>query len=262
MDGFISLPRARIHKKEPTKKLNNLPGNFAESFYKDWLNEIDFSGNTDFQQSIVNKTPSEDIKKFLLATSDFGNEIQGELNLYGTDGKLNSASFRRKYDPISKNVIRNQNPKEFLFKDLKHFDTQDPVIGNLIKQIDIGKKKDLSKILKGTPDIIDLELRSRLNKLRDDETFNPDGNNNNNNLPSPPAPSFFAPSFGPDQLAKPPPSPTNSFRATTPSNRVFPPQRFPTINTQIDFLTNTVAISESSQINDFLTLLPEIPNLN
>ena len=81
MDGFISLPHARIHKKEPTKKLNNLHRNFAESFYKDWLDEIDFSGNTDFQQSIVNNTPSEDIKKFLLATSDFGNEIQGELNL-------------------------------------------------------------------------------------------------------------------------------------------------------------------------------------
>ena len=181
MDGFISLLRVGIHKKESTKKLNNLPTNFVESFYKDWLDGIDFSGDTDFQQSVVNKTPSEDIKKFLLVTSDFGNKIQGELNLYGTDGKLNSASFRRKLDPISKNVIRNQNSIEFLFKDLKHFDAQNSVIGNLIKEIDIGKKKDLSKILKGALDIIDIELRSRLNRYRDDEIFNPDGNNNNNN---------------------------------------------------------------------------------
>ena len=145
IDGFISLPRARIHKKEPTKKLNNLPINFVECFCKDWVNEIDFSGDTDFQQPGVNKTPSEDINKFLLVTSDFGNEIPGELNLYGMDGKLNSASFRRKLDPIFKNIIRNQNPMEFLFKNLKHFDAQNSVIGNLIKEIDIVKKKDLSK---------------------------------------------------------------------------------------------------------------------
>ena len=45
MDGFISLPRARIHKKEPTNKLNNLPTNFVESSYKDWLDGSDFSGH-------------------------------------------------------------------------------------------------------------------------------------------------------------------------------------------------------------------------
>ena len=104
-----------------------------------------------------------------MATSDFGNEIQGELKLDRTDGKLNSASFRRKLDPISKNVIRNQNPIEFWFKDLNHFDAQNPVTGNFIKEIDIGKKKYINKILKGAPDIIDLELRLRLNRLRDNE---------------------------------------------------------------------------------------------
>ena len=211
MDGFIYLPCAKIHKKDPTKKLNNLPTNFVESFYKDWLGGIDFSEDTDFQQSIVNKTPSEDVKKFLLTTSDFGNEIQRELNLYRMDGKLNSAIFRRKLDPISKNVFRNESPTEFLFKNLKHFDAQNPVIGNLIKEMDIGKKKDLSKILKGAPGMIDLELMLRLNRVRDDKTFNPDRNNNNdnnnNNLPPTPPPApYFLPNFGPDQLPQSPPS--------------------------------------------------------
>ena len=130
-----------------------------------------------------------------------------------------------------------------MFKHLKHFDAQNPVIGNLIKEIEIGKKKDLIKILKDAPDIIDLELRSRLNMLRDDETFNPDGNNNNNNN-LPPPPPFFPPYFGPDQLPQPPPSPTNFFRQSTTSNRVFPPQPPPTINTQIDFSANAPTISE------------------
>ena len=42
MSEFISLPRNRIHKNEETKKIN-LPGNFVESFYKDFLYGIDFS---------------------------------------------------------------------------------------------------------------------------------------------------------------------------------------------------------------------------
>ena len=60
-------------------------------------------------------------------------------------------------------------------------------------------------------------------------------------------------------MPKAPPSLTNFFRVTTPLNQVFPPQPSRTIPIQIGFLTNTLAIPESSQINDFSTLLPEIP---
>ena len=84
MSGFISLPRNRIHKKEETKKLN-LRSNFVESFYKEFLDGIDFSQDNDFQQQLVNNPLSEDVKKFLLATSNFGEEIQGELDLYVTN---------------------------------------------------------------------------------------------------------------------------------------------------------------------------------
>ena len=71
------------------------------------------------------------------------------------------------------------------------------MIGNLIKEINIGKKKVLSKILKSALDIIDLDLRLKLNKLRVDKTFNPDGNNNynrNNHHLLSPSP-FFPPNF-------------------------------------------------------------------
>ena len=40
-----------------------------------------------------------------------------------------------------KSIIRNKNPIELLFKDVKHFDAQNPVIGSLIKEVDVGKKK-------------------------------------------------------------------------------------------------------------------------
>ena len=71
MQDVISLLHARIHKKEETKRLNNLPSNFVESIYRDWLDGIDFSRDKDFQEKILKNTPSEDVKKYLLATSEF-----------------------------------------------------------------------------------------------------------------------------------------------------------------------------------------------
>ena len=64
MSGFISSPRNRIHKKEETKKLN-LPSNFVESFYKDFVDGFDFSQGNGFQQQLVNNPLSKDVKKFL-----------------------------------------------------------------------------------------------------------------------------------------------------------------------------------------------------
>ena len=119
----------------------NLPSNFTESFYKGFLDGIDFSQYNDFEQQLVNNPLGKDIKKFLLATSDFGEEIQGGLDLCVTNNRLNEASFRRRFDKISKNIIRNKNPTELLFKDVKHFDAQNPVIGFLIKEVDISEKK-------------------------------------------------------------------------------------------------------------------------
>ena len=101
MSGFISFPRNGIHNKEETKKLN-FPSNFVESFYKDFLDTIDFSQDYDFQQQLVNNPLSEDIKKFLLATNDSGEEKQGELDLCITNNRLNKTTFRRTLDPISK----------------------------------------------------------------------------------------------------------------------------------------------------------------
>lgn len=169
MYGVISVPHARIHKKEETKRLNNLLGNFVQTFYTDWLDGIDFSSDTDFQQEIVKNGLSKDVKKFLLATCEFGQEIQGEIDLYVTNDRLNE-----------KKIINNQNPFESLFKDLEHFDKQNPVIENLIREIDIGKKKDLSKFLSKAPDFRDLEMQSSPNKLR---SKNNNNNNNNNGFP-------------------------------------------------------------------------------
>ena len=178
MSGFISTPRNRIHKKEETKKLN-LPSNFVESFYKDFLDGFDFSQGNGFQQQLVNNPLSKDVKNFLWATSNFSEEIQGRLDLYVTNNRLNKASFKRRLDSVSKNIIRNTNQIELLFKDVKHFYAQNPVIGSLIKEDDVGKTKYWSKFLGKAPDIRDLEIQSRLHKFREkNEFFNREDNNN------------------------------------------------------------------------------------
>ena len=51
--------------------------NFIESFYKDFFNGIDFSQDKDFEQQLVNNSFSEDVKKFLLATSDLAKKYKG-----------------------------------------------------------------------------------------------------------------------------------------------------------------------------------------
>ena len=51
---------------------------------------------------MVSHAPGEDVKMFLLTTSKFVAEIQGKIDLYVTNVRLNKATFRRKLDPIQK----------------------------------------------------------------------------------------------------------------------------------------------------------------
>ena len=120
--------------KTETKKLYNLPSDFEKTFYRVWIDGIDFSLDADFQGNIVSQAPIEDVKIFLLATSEFGEENQAETDLYVTNDRLGEASFRRKLDPMSKSIIRNQNPVMLVFKDifLRTFDVRNLKIGSLL----------------------------------------------------------------------------------------------------------------------------------
>ena len=86
-----------------------------------------------------------------MATSDLAKGIQDDINLYVTLDRLNNASFRQKVDPISKNIFRRQNPLEFIFQDISTFDAQNPVVGSLLRELDIGKKDIASDLVKKAP---------------------------------------------------------------------------------------------------------------
>ena len=134
--------------------------------------------------------PSEDVQKYMLATSDFSRGIQDDINHYVTRDRINNASFRQKLDPIAKNILRRQNPLELVFQEISTFDAENPIAGLLLRKLDVGKKDTASKLIKKAPQPPrnDYLIQNRLNKLRN--TGN-DNNNNNNGLSL--APSFFQP---------------------------------------------------------------------
>ena len=91
------------------------------------------------------------MQKYILATSDFEKEIQTDINHYITRDRINDASFWQKLDPINKNIIRRQNPLELVFEDVSTFDAENPIVGSLLREIDLNKKQTDSDFIKSLP---------------------------------------------------------------------------------------------------------------
>ena len=83
-----------------------------------------------------------------MATSDFAKSIQTDINHYVTRDRINDASFRKKLDPISRNILRRQNPLELVFEDISTFDAENPIVGSLLREIDLKKKQTDSDFIK------------------------------------------------------------------------------------------------------------------
>ena len=84
------------------------------------------------------------MQKYILATSDFEKEIQTDINHYITRDRINDASFWQKLDPISKNIIRRQNPLELVFEDVSTFDAENAIVRLLLREIDLNKKQTVT----------------------------------------------------------------------------------------------------------------------
>ena len=188
--SYFSLPRGKLHKKEEIKKLNNLTSNYSRLFYKDRANNVD----VDLPSTVANKILAEgqpltdDIKNLLLGTSDYAKAIQSDIDLYVNRARHNEASFHRKLNPIEKSVWRTENPLALLFKDVANFDAQNPAIGSLLKEIDLGKNNNKSSLISTASDINDTILLHRFKKFKetpinyndnDDDDDNKDNNINN-----------------------------------------------------------------------------------
>ena len=114
----------------------NLPKNYETSQYIKRLPYITNKG-PDFDNKVIDLINNrEDLKKWLLATSEYGNEIQEDLNaIVGYDEKFNNAIVRHALDLKDSAIFWNLNPLNVTFRDVK----SNPIIGKLVAQIKANK---------------------------------------------------------------------------------------------------------------------------
>ena len=150
--------------------------------------------------------------------------------------RINNASFRQKLDPISKSILRRQNSLELVSEDISTFDADNPIVGSLLRELNVNKKVLASDLLKRAPETPrkNLEIQKRLDSLKGADYSKSNNNNNNNNsnnfsppasplaLPPPPGlssglfipppPPFVPPPYGRFlEPFQPPPRSNNSF---------------------------------------------------
>ena len=204
--SYYFLPRVILYENnKETKKLNNLSSNYSDLFYKQLAQDLDEDIPSLVSQQIVTEGAlllTDDVQNFLLGTSEYANDIQSDIGLFVTKGRFNEASVTHKHDPIVKGVWRTENRLALHFKDVATFGAQNPIIGSLLKEVDLKKKgrnSDLiRKQLEKALDINDTILIQRFKKFKDDPiNFNnsddKNDNDDNNNKPTgqpPPPPTF------------------------------------------------------------------------
>ena len=73
------------------------------------------------------------------------------MHHYVTRDRINDATFRQKLDPISKNILRRQNPLELVFEDISTFDAENSIVGSLLRETDFNKNQIDSDFIKSLP---------------------------------------------------------------------------------------------------------------
>ena len=139
--SYIQLPYGYVENNKQVQF--NLPNNYEESFY---LKEVPHLTNKNpaTENNLLNlKRNRDDLKKWLLSTGKYGNEIQDDLNaIVGYDKKFNNEIVRNSLDLKDEAIFRNPNPINVTFHDMKKFDLVNPVIGKLATQVKASKLTD------------------------------------------------------------------------------------------------------------------------
>ena len=134
---YIQLPHGVVNNRVKKKKKNhlNLPSNYEKHILFDQLPYLAHLENPtirDVNNGINNK---ETLQKYLLATGILESSIQDSLDMIiGDDGKLSNAAFCREPNLKIPNVMKKPNPVEYIFKNIAKFDSQNPIVGDIIKQ--------------------------------------------------------------------------------------------------------------------------------
>ena len=95
--------------------------------------------------------------------------MQTDMNNHVTKNRISNTRFRQKLDLISKSIIRRQDLLELVFEYISMFDAENPIVGSLLRELDVGKKDVASEIVKKAPQPPGVEeiIRKRLDRLKD-----------------------------------------------------------------------------------------------
>ena len=174
---YIQLPYGYVENNKQVQF--NLPSDYEKSQYYKEVPYITNQGPA-VENNVLNLLRNrEDFKKWLLATSDYGNEIQEDLNtIVGYNEKFNNAIVRHSLDLKDEAIFCNLNPINVTFHDMKRFDLVNPVIGKLATQVKASKLTDyqLTKKLLEHGKVDKLQLR--LDVLNYGRNKNNDDNEN------------------------------------------------------------------------------------
>lgn len=109
----------------------------------------------------------DNLKKWLLVTSDFGREIQEDLKaIVGNNEKFYNAIVRHAFDTKNAGIMQIHNPINLTFRDVKKFNLQNPIIGKVATQVKASKliEDQLTKSILMRDEIANTE--NRLEKLK------------------------------------------------------------------------------------------------
>ena len=147
MTSYIQVPYGYRKVSNPIQFVS--PKNNFENKLLDRIGYISNKDDPVVKNNILNAIRNrEDLQKFILATSDLGNELQEDINeITGGDEKFNNAVLRRALDLKNNDLFRNPQPITLLFNDAERFHQQNPIIGKLASQINVSKlsNEDLTK---------------------------------------------------------------------------------------------------------------------
>ena len=139
--SYFQLPYGYVENNKQVQF--NLPNNYEESFYFEKAPYLT-NQNPAVENNLINLIRNrDDLKKWLLATSNYGNKIQQDINaIVGHDEKFNNVIVIHALDLKDEAIFRNPNPINVNFYDMKKFDEVNPVIGKLASQAKASKLTD------------------------------------------------------------------------------------------------------------------------
>ena len=166
-NSYIKLPYGLVSDEKNKEKIRfNLPLNYKKNVLFQQVPYFAEANNPAIDDVVLgNKRDDLSIQKFLLSKGVLEDAVLDNLDMIVTDRKFNNAGIRRKLDLKYPSIVKKPTASNFLFRDLKQFNVQNPVIGGLYNQLQI-RTSDQLKLLRKAPRIKDLKIRNALERLK------------------------------------------------------------------------------------------------